>query len=92
MFCEFEVNKNLSGASAVCGVFTMGKPKPDRDCWHVHFHCETAVAQHEVGTKSATHVTLIRGQPCSVAVALKEIGDPRSLWDQTTAMFCNSGC
>ena len=58
----------------------------------MHFHCEMAVAQHEVVTKSATHVTLIRGQPCSVAVALKEIGDPRSLWDQTTAMLCNSGC
>ena len=57
----------------------------------MHFHCEMAVAQHEVVTKSATHVTLIRGQPCSVAVALKEIGDPRSLWDQTTAMLCNSG-
>jgi hypothetical protein len=58
----------------------------------MHFHCEMAVAQHEVVTKSATHLTLIRGQPCSVAVALKEIGDPRSLWDQTTAMLCNSGC
>ena len=86
------IKKILSSASAVCGVFTMGKPKLDRDCWHMHFHCETPVAQHEVVTKSATHVTLIRGQPCSVAVALKEIGDPRSLWDQTTAMLCNSGC
>ena len=79
MFCEFEVNKNLSGASAVFGMFTVDKPKPDRNCLHMHFHCEAAVAQHEVATKSATHVILIRGQPCSVAVALKEIGDPRSL-------------
>ena len=62
------------------------------ECWHLHFHCDTASAQHEVATKSATHVTLIRGQPCSVAVALKEICDPRSLWDQTTAMLCSSGC
>ena len=86
------INKILSSASAVCGVFTMGKPKPDRTVGICIFHCETAVAQHEVGTKSATRVTLIRGQPCSVAVALKEIGDPRSLWDQTTTMLCNSGC
>ena len=45
----------------------------------MHFHCEMAVARHEVVTKSATHVTLIRGQPCSVAVALNAVGDPRLL-------------
>ena len=71
-------------------MFTVDKPKPDRNCLHMHFHCEAAVAQHEVATKSATHVILIRGQPCSVAVALKEISDPRSLWDQTTAQWRSS--
>ena len=57
---ELGVSTNLSSASAVLGRVllpaTVGKLRPDKDCLHVHFHCETAGAQHEVATKSATHV------------------------------------
>ena len=71
MFGELEVSKNLSSASAVWGVFTVGKPK------HMHFHCETAGAQHEVPTKSATHgipVLDIEGVLCSSAMTTHQEG------------------
>jgi hypothetical protein len=77
LFGELKVSKNLSSASAVWGVFTMGKPKPDRDCLHMHFHCETAGAQHEVPTKSATHVIPvldIEGVLCSSAMTTHQEG------------------
>ena len=70
-------NKNLSGASAVWGAFTVGKPKADRDCLHMHFHCETAGAQHKVATKSARHVIPvldIEGVLCSSAMTTHQVG------------------
>ena len=69
MFGELEVSKNLSSASAVWGVFTVGKP--------MHFPSETAGAQHEVPTKSATHVIPvldIEGVLCSSAMTTHQEG------------------
>ena len=75
MFCEFEVNKNLSGASAVWGVFTVGKPKPDRDCLHMHFHCETAVAQHAAACDDAPHSGYVYA--CAEALTYPSRGYPK---------------
>ena len=52
---------------------TVGKLWPHIDCLHVHFHCETAGAQHKVATKSATHVIPVldvKGVLCSSVLCL----------------------